>query len=166
MKNWYVIRSKPNKEFQLWSQLEAHGFESYLPCISVAPVNPRARRKIPYFSGYLFVKCDLDESGFSVLQWMPYSMGLVSFGGELPPVQDELLNLIQKKVNGLVLEKPKTQFRPGSAVEIERGPFNGYKAIFDSKISGTERARVFLKLLQNRQLELDLPVNYLRLERA
>jgi transcription antitermination factor NusG len=167
MRQWFVLRSKPNKEVMLYKQMEAYGVGAYLPQLSVNPVNPRARKARPYFTGYLFVNLDLQATGFSFLQWMPYSLGLVSFGGEAAFVPDELIRSIKKQVADSEMKAP-TRFaiKHGDLVTIERGPFAGYKAMFDTSLSGTERARVLLLLLQNRQLAIDLPAEYLRYQRA
>ena len=164
MREWFVLRSKPNKELLLYKQMEAYGVEAYLPLVSVNPVNPRARTARPYFTGYLFVNLDLQTAGFSFLQWMPYSLGLISFGGNATAVSDELIRTLKKQVVHFE-SKGSIPFalKHGDPVMVERGPFAGYKAIFDTSLSGTERARVLLSLLQNRQLAIDLPVGYLRL---
>src|SRR5258706_5735030 len=167
MASWHVIRSKPNKDVLLFKQLQAHGFETYFPQLNVKPVNPRASKTQPYFPGYLFVKLDLQSIGFSLLEWMPYSLGLLRFGGDAAHISEELIRIIQKQ---LVDSESKTSIspaiQPGDLLTIQRGPFAGYKAMFDIALSGTERARVLLLLLQNRQLAIELPANYLSLQRA
>ncbi len=167
MTSWHVIRSKPNKDSLLFKQLQAHGFETYFPQLNIKPVNPRASKTQPYFPGYLFVKLDLQATGFSLLQWMPYSLGLLRFGGDAALLPDELIHTIQKQLTDSAtktLTSPAIQ--RGQRVTIEHGPFAGYHAIFDTALSGTERARVLLLLLQNRQLAIELPSGYLRLQRA
>ena len=42
-------------------------------------------------------------------------------------------------------------------VMIQGGIFDGYEAIFDTRLAGTERVRVLLKLLKVRQMNLELP---------
>ena len=167
MRQWFVLRSKPNKEELLCKQMEAYGIEAYLPQVKIKPVNPRARRARPYFTGYLFVKLDLQSKGFSLLQWMPYSLGLVNFGGSPSTIPDEWIHSIQKQIADFtIIEASPYSIQHGDLVTVERGPFAGHKAMFDTNLSGTERARVLLLLLQNRQLVIDLPVNYLRLQHA
>lgn len=47
--------------------------------------------------------------------------------------------------------------KPGDTGVIRDGPFAGQEAIFDTRISGTERVRVLLKLLRGRQMPVELP---------
>jgi len=160
MLNWHVIRSKPNKEKLLHQQLLLRQIETYYPCIKVRPVNPRSLKIKPYFPGYLFIRADLNVHGISSLQWIPGAMSLVSFGSELATVGNDLLQAIRRKVdqinavNGELLESLKH----GDIVTIHTGPFAGYRAIFDSRLTGQERVRVLLQLLHDRQVGVELSV--------
>jgi transcription antitermination factor NusG len=159
MLSWYVMRSKPNKEELLRQQLQLREVETYYPSIKVSPVNPRSLKVKPYFPGYLFIRVDLDIHGSS-LQWIPGAMNLVSFGSEFATVGNELLLEIRRKVdqinaaNGELLESLKH----GDIVAIQSGPFAGYRAIFDARLTGQERIRVLLQLLHDRQVGVELSV--------
>ncbi len=161
---WYALRSKPNKEDFLWRQLQADKIETYYPRVRVQTVNPRARKIRPYFPGYLFVHVDLEQTGYSPFHWMPGSSGLVTFDGEPPEVPEALIAVLRKRIEeinaagGEVLDA----LRSGDAVIIEEGPFAGYEAIFDVRISGNERVRVLLNLLNKQQVPLDLPTGQIR----
>jgi transcriptional antiterminator RfaH len=161
---WYALRSKPNKELTLWRELCARGLECFYPQLRVRPVNPRSRNVRPYFPGYLFLHADIERIGVSTFQWMPFSVGLVSFGGEPASVPDNLINAIRKRVDeinaagGEQLEGLKR----GEVVVIQDGPFDGYEAIFDARLPGSDRVRVFLKLLEVRQMKLELPANQIQ----
>jgi transcription antitermination factor NusG len=164
---WYVLHSKPHKEEFLAEQLELRNMETYSPHIRVQVVNPRARHRRPYFPGYLFVRTDLEALGPSVLQYVPGSAGLISFGGEAAFVPDGLINAIRHRVDeinnagGELFEVLK----PGEKVVVHSGPFAGYEGIFDVRLPGTERVRILLKLLRNRQLPVELPAGYVRPEK-
>ena len=155
---WFALKSHPYKEDLLKHQAETHGFEVFYPRIRVQPVNPRSRRIHPYFPGYLFVHIDLEESGTSIFQWMPYASGLVSFGGEPSAVPDALIVAIRKRV-GEIAEAGGELFdhlKAGDPVLIQGGPFEGYGAVFDTRISGSERVRVLLKILNNQSVRVEL----------
>ena len=156
---WYALRSKPRKEDVLWRQVLSRDIESFYPRLRVNPVNPRSRKLRPYFPGYLFVKADLEELGHSVFQWMPHSMGLITFGGEPATVSPHLIDAIRKRVEeindagGEIFEG----LQSGDAVRISEGPFKGYEAIFDARLPGSERVRVLLELLgTQRQVPVEL----------
>lgn len=156
--SWYTIHSHPNKEELLWEQILARGFESFYPRIRVHPTNPRARKIKAYFPGYLFVRAELETSGLSVFQWMPYATGLVTFGGEPAVVPDGIIVGIRQRI-GEIAEAGGALFdglKPGDPVVIHAGPFSGYEAIFDVRLTGTERVRVLLKMLNERRVPLEL----------
>jgi transcriptional antiterminator RfaH len=151
--NWYALRSKSRKEDAVFRQVQSQGFEVFYPSLRVHPVNPRSRKIVPYFPGYLFVAADLEQVGSSIFQWMPHTLGLVSFGGEPSIVPENLILAIQKRVDeineagGEVFEGLKS----GETVWISSGPFEGYEAIFDARVLGSERVRVLLEFLGNRR---------------
>jgi transcriptional antiterminator RfaH len=156
---WYALHSKPRKEELLFGQLSLRNIEVFYPRIRVQTVNPRAAKVRAYFPGYVFIHVDLAEIGFTALHWLPGATGLVSFGGEPASVPDSLLVAVRRKIdriNGLGGEL-FDGLKQGDIVEISEGPFAGYEAIFDTRLPGTERVRVLLKLLQRRQFPVELP---------
>ena len=158
---WYVLRSKPNKEMTLWRELSLRGFECYYPRLHVHPVNPRSRKVKPYFPGYLFVHTELEQVGASTFQWMPFSSGFVSFDGAPATLPDNLVQAICRHVDAINaaggLQGQADGLQRGEVVVIAEGAFRGYEAIFDTRLSGSERVRVLLKLLNRREVNLELP---------
>jgi len=161
---WYALNSHPHKEEALHRQAQSQGIEVFYPCVRANPVNPRARKIRPYFPGYLFVHIDLETVGSNLFQWMPHARGLVTFGDEPAIVPDALVHAIQRRVNeisaagGEVLDG----LQPGDTVVIEAGPFAGYEALFDLRLAGTERVRVLLKMLSDRNVPLELRAGQIR----
>jgi len=161
---WYVVRSKPRKEEFLAEQMQMRKIEIFNPRIRVQAINPRARKIKSYFPGYVFVHLDLEKTGTFSMQYIPGAAGLVSFGGEAADVPDGLIHAIQQRVEeindagGELFDVLKM----GETVVIHSGPFAGYEAIFDARLPGSDRVRVLLKLLKNRQMLVDLPAGQIR----
>lgn len=161
---WYVLHSKPNKEELLSEQLWLRKVESYCPRIRVQVVNLRARKVRAYFPGYVFVLVDPQSTPLSSLRYIPGTASLVSFGGEAAQVPQALMQAIRRRVDeinaagGELLET----LTPGLPVILHSGPFEGYEAIFDTRLPGTERVRVLLTLLKNRQVAVELPAGQVR----
>ncbi len=164
---WYALRSKPNKESMLCQQLDAQAVQVFYPQVHVKPINPRARKMKPYFPGYIFVNIDLVRTGTFAFQWMPHSNGLVSFGGEPACVPDALVSAIRKRLNEIEAAGGEIfmDLKPGDRVFIASGPLAGYEAIFDSRLSGEDRVRVLLKLIEQRQVPVDLHVGQIQKKR-
>ena len=161
---WYVIRTKPRMEEFLTQQLELRRIEIFNPMIRVQTVNPRARKVKPYFPGYIFAHLDMEKAGAFSMQFIPGSAGLVTFGGEQAHVPDGLINAIGQRVDEINCAGGELfdALKIGETVTIHSGPFAGYEAIFDARLPGTDRVRVLLKLLKDRQMQVDLPAGQIR----
>lgn len=156
---WYAVHCHTNRERSVHQELELRNLEVFYPYLKVKPVNPRSRKERPYFPGYLFVHIDLEKTGVSFLQWMPHVIRIVSHGGEPSVVPSTLIHALQHRMEELAVH-PEALLSPaiqlGDAVQITQGPFEGYPAIFDARLPGTERVRVLLKLLGGTYLKVDL----------
>ncbi len=165
MNYWYVMHSKPRKEALLRERLRFQSIEVYLPSIRVRPVNPRARKEQPFFPGYMFVHVDLERIPVSEFRRIPGSIGLVCYGGEPAYVADPLIREIQKQVEEItdLADNYVDRFKSGDLVAINDGPFAAYKAMFDCRLSGSDRVRVLLELLQGQKMRLELSARQLQL---
>jgi len=158
MITWYVMNCKPRKEAFLRERLRTQTIEVYLPSIRVKPVNPRARKEQPFFPGYLFIHVDLEQISVSELRRIPGSNGLVCYGGEPAYIGDALIREIQTQVDEITdsVNSSVDRFRRGDLVVINDGPFATYKAMFDCRLSGSDRVRVLLELLHGQKMRLEL----------
>jgi transcriptional antiterminator RfaH len=163
---WYAMQSKPNKEDALLDQLENQGFEVFFPRIRVTPVNPRARKIKAYFPGYMFIHVDINDVGLSTFQWMPFARGMVTFDQEPATVPDSLIFAIRRRVEEVNTAGGEIfdGLRKGDEIFIQDGPFAGYEAIFDVRLPGSERVRVLIKLLSQRQIPVELSAGHIRRE--
>ena len=164
MGTWFVLRSNPRKEFFLLEQLKLREIRTYLPSLHVKRVNPRARKVEPYFPGYLFIQADLERLGLMVFQRLPGAAGLVRFGEDIATIDDRWLQDMQKKI--VLIEEERGIKRPtfarGDTVFVHSGVFAGYEAIFDTQLPGSERVRLLLKWLENRFVQVEIPVEQVR----
>jgi transcription antitermination factor NusG len=161
---WYVLRSRPNKEMILSRELTARGLECFYPQLHVRPVNPRSRKVRPYFPGYLFLYIDLEQVGLNTFHWMPFSGGLLAFDGVPATVPPNLVQAIRQHVEDINAagEEQLAGLQRGETVTIQGGPFEGHEAIFDARLPGRERVRVLLKLLQTREVHVELPIRQIQ----
>ena len=165
--HWFVFRSKPREETAAWHYLQSQDVTCFYPSMRVNPVNPRARKIKPYFPGYLFVYCDLDQLGNNTFRWMPHSLGLVRFGGEPAVVPENVIQGIRNTLVAIDEAGGETLFdlQPGDDVFIKDGPFAGYRGIFNKSLSGRDRVCVLLTMLrENRELSIEMNVDQIRKE--
>jgi len=165
--SWYVLHSKPNKEDFLFSQLRNREIEVYYPRLRVSPVNPRSRKVKPFFPGYLFVHVDLNQTPISSLTYVPGANRVVSFENEPAVIPDTIMKNIQSNVDH-VNQNPDliyNQLNHGDPVTIQGGPFEGYEAIFDTRLEGSERVRLLIKLLRGQQMRVQVPAKMVKPKR-
>lgn len=157
--SWYVLHSKPNREKFLFSQLQYREIETYFPRVHVEPVNPRARKIRPFFPGYLFVHVDFNEIPLSSLTYVPGVHQVVSFEYDPAIVPDDVISIIKSNLERLNREpkKSKPKFKHGDLVEVKGGPFEGYQAIFDEALKGSDRVRLLINLLHGQQVRVQVP---------
>ena len=161
---WYALRTKPHKEQSVYRQLLADDITAYYPCLQVKPKNPRASKIRAYFPGYMFVQLDLDRVGQNALSWMPGTRGLVSFGDLPAVVPDALIQRLRQDV-ALAAHREWAAthaFRKGDKVRITDGPFSGYEALFDRRLSGNDRVQLLLAFLSRHPQPIQLPVDHIR----
>ena len=105
--------------------------------------------------------------GLSTFQWLPHTTGLVSFDGEPSPVPDNLIHAIQQRVEEITKAGGEVfdSLHKGDVVRVNYGPFEGYEAIFDARLPGTERVRVLLQFLSNRYVPVELDASYLQVKK-
>jgi transcriptional antiterminator RfaH len=109
----------------------------------------------------MFVQVDLEAVGLSTFQWMPHAIGLVSFDGEPATVPENLIHAIRKRVEEIAAAGGEffDGLKHGDSVKINAGPFEGYEAIFDARLPGSERVRVLIQMLSDRRLPVELQVS-------
>jgi len=156
--SWYVLQSKPNKEDFLFSQLQQRDIQVYYPRLRVDPVNPRSRKVRPFFPGYLFVNVDLEQTPLSSIAYVPGMNRVVCFDQEPAIVPEDIIQTIIHNVEK-INENPDleyNQLHQGDPVTIQGGPFEGYEAIFDTRLEGSERIRLLVKLLHGHQIRIQV----------
>lgn len=147
--HWYALKVKAHKERSVVEYLRMRDVELFAPTVRVKPKNPRAAKRRPYFPGYLFVRANLQEEGQQAFSWIPGTRGLVTFGDEPAIVPTHLIHELQNRIAQLNAQGglKREDFEKGQRVNIVSGPFEGYEAIFDMRLSGKERVQVLLSFL-------------------
>lgn len=155
MKQWFVVYTKPRKEWWAEENINRMGFETFLP------VYERAGKLRPLFPRYLFVRFSLTEdSAWSSIRYARGTVRFVSFGrdGTPAPVPDVIIEEIMNRRNekGLVqLGKFLPRSKKGDPVRIVDGPFKGLEGIFDEELKDGEKVMILLSLM-GRQVEVKL----------
>jgi transcriptional antiterminator RfaH len=147
-KYWYAVRTKPRCEAFAEVNLQRLGVEVYLPMLMEYKQKLVAHRKsaIPLFPGYLFVRCAMPAQHRAV-RYASGVKNVVSFGAGPSIVDDSIIDSIKgQAVNG-VIEIVDDTLVPGKAVRIHEGSLCGLDAVFEKKLSGSNRVVLLLKAI-------------------
>src|SRR5215467_9243188 len=147
---WAAAQLQPQRERLAQHCLTLNGYETYLPRLREVRVSHGRKVEVrpPLFPGYCFVAI--------TLQWQTarYSVGVARLvmDGMVPArAPDAVIDQIRSRERGGLIELPKPpRARPGDAVRILRGPFEGRLAIY-AGMKPRARVEVLLSLLGSRQ---------------
>jgi len=144
---WYVIYTKTNEEDRAERNLAAWRLETFYPRIRKKQLNEFSGKAIyfsrPLFARYIFARFDAE----TLLHKVSNSRGVqkvLSIDYAPVPVDDEIVALIQSKVDedGFVsLDEP---FSRGDTVRIKDGSLKGINGIFDRTMKDKSRVLIFL----------------------
>jgi transcriptional antiterminator RfaH len=139
MASWYVINTKPKKEFQVAKLFAEGGFNYYNPIYSV---EGRVR---PFFPGYGFLAFDFPAQ----YQMVKYTRGVKRVVGNregpIPMPNKVIEELRAREVEGLIeLEKYGVEPRLGDEIEVAEGALKGLRGVFQRELGDKERVMILL----------------------
>jgi len=146
--NWYCLYTKPRMEYRVHQALVTRGIESYLPELPLSARDRRRGIRRPFFPRYLFARMMLADN----LLWVQWTVGLVrilSFGDSPVIVDNAIIEMLKENLAERIrMEAEYGQFRPGERVRVIEGPFRGFEAVFDRRLSGSGRVKILIEFLR------------------
>ena len=153
---WYLARTRPLAEYMARDNLATVGVQAFLPCSRTQTPRP-GHRDAPLFPGYLFVRYDVEGLGWGHLSRVPQIVGPVAFGGDVPPVPDEVIEELDNRVNAIEARGGLwRRFRAGERVHVALGHIESLGRVIQETTSSQGRVRVLLEFL-GRQVEAQVP---------
>ena len=146
MTNWYVAKSKPQKESWLVTNLTSLGVEVFYPRI----VSKRRGKRIeePLFPTYVFCRFEVNAPKWPIIRWSPGLNYFLGTDGRPSPVPEELIDYIRERVAWWNSEGfDQKTFQPGQRVMVKHGPFAGLEGIFQRHVSSRQRCYVLLQVV-------------------
>jgi transcriptional antiterminator RfaH len=139
MQNWFVISSKPKREFQVERLFAEGGFKVYTPKYR------EGDRIKPFFPGYQFVLFDFPEQ----YKMVKYTRGVKRIvgndSGPIPIDDSVLAELRSREVDGFVeLAKHGIAPQVGDEIEVAEGPLKGLRGIFKKDLTDKDRVLILL----------------------
>jgi len=139
VESWYVVNTKPKKEFHLEKIFAEGGIRVY---------NPRYRdgnQIKPFFPGYQFVYFDYPAQ----YKLVKYTRGVKRIVGNDQgpiPMEEGLIREIKaREIDGLIeLSKHGVEPAIGDEIEVVEGPLKGLRGIFKKDLTDRDRVLILL----------------------
>jgi transcription antitermination factor NusG len=139
MENWYVVNTKPKKEFHLEKILRQGGIRCY------APKYKEGGFVKSFFPGYQFVFFDYPDQ----YKLIKYTRGVKTIVGNdrgpIPLDEAFIVEIRSREVDGFI-ELQKYGVKPdlGDEIEVATGPFKGLRGVFKKGLSDRDRVLILL----------------------
>ena len=142
MKNWFVLNTKPKKEFQIEKIFTQAGFEIYNPKYL------REKSVRPFFPGYAFIVFD-HPAQYQLVKFTRGVKKIVGHADYPTPIPESVIYSVKaREINGLIeLEKHGEEPKVGDMIEVAEGPLKGMKGIFKKEIGDKERVMILLNFV-------------------
>jgi transcriptional antiterminator RfaH len=151
MLRWYLVYTKPASEALALKNLARQHYDAYLPRVlqTVRCAGRRHERVRPLFPRYLFLRLNEGQQALGPVASTVGVAGIVRFGSRYTVVPDRVICDLRARsdpATGLHRLGSETKLKPGTAVRIWLGPFDGLEGVFERE-AGADRVVVLLKLL-------------------
>lgn len=156
---WYALQHKPAQGDRALAHLQNQEITCFYPKIQVEKIKAgkRSQKLEPLFPGYLFVQLEQTDPSWAKLRSTRGVLRVVSFANKPAAISDEV---IQQVKQGLDTVQQHGGLKPGEAVQLSEGPFEGINAVFQA-YDGEERAIVLISFMQKQQA-MRVPVSAIR----
>ena len=139
MKQWFILNTKPKKEFHVEKIFLEAGFLFYNPKLK------QDDRVAPFFPGYVFIQFDFPEQ----YKLVKYSRGVKRIVGNENgpiPIDDSVIEAIKSREIDDMIELDKYGMEPveGDEIEVMEGPLKGLTGVFKKEISGQDRVLILM----------------------
>jgi transcription antitermination factor NusG len=153
---WYALQVWTRKESVIATELEAKGFECFLPMYtSVRQWSDRVKQvELPLFPGYLF--CRFEPNNRRPLVVTPGVLQIVGVGKSPAPLDDAEITGLQAAADSGLPRQPWPYLSAGTRVKVVHGNLSGLEGILIN-FKGNHRVVLSVSLLQRSvALEVDL----------
>ncbi len=156
---WYALQHKPAQGDRALEHLQNQDIACFYPKIPVEKIKAgkRTKKLEPLFPGYLFVNLEQTDPMWAKLRSTRGVLRIVGFANKPAPISDDVIQHIKE---GLDSVAEQGGIRPGQAVQLNEGPFEGINAIFQA-YDGEARAIVLINFMQKQQ-QVKVPVSSIK----
>ena len=153
---WYALQHKPAQGDRALTHLQNQDIACFYPKITVEKIRAgkRTKKLEPLFPGYLFVNLEQTDPMWAKLRSTRGVLRIVGFANKPAPISDDVIQHIKASLESVA---EQGGIKPGQAVQLNEGPFEGINAIFQA-YEGEARAIVLINFMQKQQ-RVKVPVS-------
>ncbi|MAM86997.1 MAG: transcription/translation regulatory transformer protein RfaH [unclassified Hahellaceae] len=153
---WYALQHKPAQGDRALTHLQNQDIACFYPKITVEKIKSgkRTKKLEPLFPGYLFVSLEQTDPMWGKLRSTRGVLRIVGFANKPAAISDDVIWHIKESLDSVA---EKGGIKPGQAVQLNDGPFEGINAIFQA-YDGEARAIVLINFMQKQQ-RVKVPVS-------
>ena len=153
---WYALQHKPAQGDRALTHLQNQDIACFYPKITVEKIKAgkRTKKLEPLFPGYLFVNLEQSDPRWAKLRSTRGVLRIVSFANTPAAISDEVIQHVKSSLDSVA---EQGGIKPGQAVQLNEGPFEGINAIFQA-YDGEARAIVLINFMQKQQ-RVKVPVS-------
>lgn len=147
---WYAINTKLREEDRVDRNLTAWGIKTFAPRIKKRRDNPYHGKPIfisqSLFPRYIFAWFDAAK----MLHKIYYTRGVqsvVSFNDKPLQIEEEIINLIQSRVDDKGFVRLDEELKQGEKVIVTDGSLKGISGIFKRATNDTNRVEILLNMI-------------------
>ncbi|AKV95099.1 MULTISPECIES: transcription/translation regulatory transformer protein RfaH [Marinobacter] len=146
---WYALQYKPAQGDRALQHLQNQDITCFYPKITVEKIKAgkRTKKLEPLFPGYLFVNLEQSDPVWAKLRSTRGVLRIVGFANKPAAIGDDVIHHIKDSLDSVA---EQGGIKPGQAVQLHEGPFEGINAIFQA-YDGEARAIVLINFMQKQQ---------------
>jgi transcriptional antiterminator RfaH len=144
---WYVVHTKFREEERANSNLQGWGVETLNPKVKTRRYNQFIGTPLnisqPLFPRYIFARFNADKQ-LSKICFTRGVQNVVCFGGNPASVDDEIIELLQARIDESGFVNTRNELKRGDKVMIKAGPMRNFVGVFERELKASERIEILL----------------------
>jgi len=138
-RSWFLLNTKPKKEFSVERLFREASFEVYLP------KQKKGTSLRPFFPCYEFIRFDYPRDYHLVKYTRGVKAVIRNETGPIPVLDQVIGEIRSREVDGLIIiPQAAGTPREGDEIEVTEGPLKGLHGIFKRELSDRERVLILL----------------------
>ena len=121
--SWFVVRTKPKKEFKAQEYYTNMSIETYLAATTIKTQSGTTKKKI-LLPSYLFTK--LPKLDYGIINTNPYTADVLKLAGKIAEISENEIDVMQKHLSSNYNANDFNSVEVGDLYKIPHGSFSGF----------------------------------------